>query len=167
MSHPRLGDFINEGTNRSYYPLWSWPDLVKVIDRPWLGTCQVQGESQTRQLNGDLHYEYVLTCSHRMEPTVITVTVPEKGKPSRFRKLTFGEFLWYRDPNTKGRKIGKNRAWPLLLANGVAIYGMVSIAGALLSEGPDPWLFLVLGVCLGVPAITLLGTYFNYTGRWK
>lgn len=165
MSHPRLGDFINEGTNHSYYPLWSWPDLVKVIGREDLGVCQVQSEGHTH--TDGIWYNYVLTCGKTKEKHEFQVLTPERKYANNFRRITFMEFLFYRDPNTKGRKIGKNRAWPLLVANGVAIYGMVSIAGALLSEGPDPWLFLVLGVCLGVPAITLIGTYFNYTGRWK
>lgn len=86
--------------------------------------------------------------------------VPEAA----LRPLTFGEFLFYTDPATGGLKIGKNKAWPLLLANALALFGVIATTYYLIT-GDDPTVALALIPCIGVPVFTILGTRANWKNR--
>lgn len=78
------------------------------------------------------------------------------------RKPTFGEFLWYKDPETRGLKIGANRAWPLLFANAIGVAGIIANG-----IPTDFWTALVTAVCFGITVGTILGTLSNYRTQWR
>lgn len=82
--------------------------------------------------------------------------------PHGFRKPTFWEFIWYKDPDTRGLKIGANRAWPLLFANAIGVAGIIANG-----IPTDFWTGLVTTVCSGITVGTILGTLSNYRKQWR
>lgn len=95
------------------------------------------------------------TCHLKQEG--YEVAYPEKA----VRRLTFGEFLWYKDPTTGGMKIGKNRAVPILLWLGIMLASSAaSIVGV---EGGLRWAWPVITV-LSIAGV-LAATYANFRDR--
>ena len=86
--------------------------------------------------------------------------IPKIAHEDNLRTLTFGEFLWYSDPMTGHRKIGKNRALPLLLW--AAIMLACSIASLTLL-GFWKWFWPIVTV-LTFGGI-LMATWMNYKGK--
>lgn len=77
------------------------------------------------------------------------------------RRLTFTEFLWYRDPQTNGFKIGKNKAFPILFSLVFSLFVIVS------SFGVDGWAkFVTMSIGLGIILINYLGVRKNWNGKW-
>ncbi len=80
---------------------------------------------------------------------------------SELRRLTFGEFLWYQDPMTGGMKIGKNRAFPILLWLAIMLFcAVASIVGV---EDNWRWVWPIVTV-LSIGGV-LLATYANFHDR--
>lgn len=77
------------------------------------------------------------------------------------RKITFKEFSLYIDPNTGGLKIGRNRAFPILISLVMAI---VFISSSINIEGP--WKLAPISISLGIILVNYLGLRYNYTKRW-
>jgi len=90
-----------------------------------------------------------------------TYAHPYAAPEADLRRLTFAEFLWYRDPMTGALKIGFNRAVPLLLAVAILVTG--SIASFVGVE--DGWKWFCPALLVTVITGTLVATYRNYTGK--
>ena len=90
-----------------------------------------------------------------------TYARPYAAPEADLRRLTFAEFLWYRDPMTGALKIGFNRAIPLLLAVAILVAG--SIASFVGVE--DGWRWFCPALLVTVITGTLVATYRNYTGK--
>ena len=84
-------------------------------------------------------------------------------KEGDLRPPTWEEFKWYKDPQTGGWKIGKNRAWPLIVAVYIGFMFLGYSVGSLLAGG-TAW-FVPLGLLgAAIPTITYIGTRRNWKG---
>ncbi len=146
------------GTNLSYRPKFDAGDLVWYIGR----VCEIApGGRYDSEAAGGVPFipEHMLyELYHDGGKTLHGVPEPD------LRGLTWDEFKWYLDPQTGKRKIGKNRAWPIIAAQ--TIGGMIAGAslGFLLATG-DWW--NLAGVVVGaLPwAVIHMGTRANWKGR--
>lgn len=86
---------------------------------------------------------------------------PRPYDASLIRKVTFAEFVWYRDPNTNRWKIGKNGAVPILFS---LVMACVSIVSSFSVDGP--WAIAPIAIGIGVILVNYIGLRKNYTGDW-
>lgn len=86
---------------------------------------------------------------------------PIECDEDKVRKLTFGEFIWYRDPNTNNWKIGKNKAQSILLTLAMSFLFIIA------SFKVEGLLKLVpITISIGIIIINYLGVRNNWTGKW-
>ncbi len=86
---------------------------------------------------------------------------PVECDEDKVRKLTFGEFIWYKDPNTNNWKIGKNKAPSILFTLGLSILFIIS---SFKIEGPLK--MVPIAISIGIIIINYLGVRNNWTGKW-
>lgn len=145
------------GTNLSYRTKFDAGDLV------WYGgkVCEIApGGRYDSEASGGVPFipEHMLYELYDGGKLIKGVPEPE------LRWTTLEEFRWYRDPQTGKRKIGKNRAWPIIAAETVG--GLV--AGASLGYFFATWDWWNLaGVVVGVlPWVVIrMGTRANWKGK--
>lgn len=84
--------------------------------------------------------------------------------PERFlRALTFAEFASFTHPESGVWMVGNTRGYMALI---IHLFALALIAAAVHTWGDGPtWTAAVLGVA--IIAGFWIGTYLNYTGRWK
>lgn len=90
-------------------------------------------------------------------PNQEPIPIPENN----LRKITFKEFALYIDPNTGGLKIGRNKAFPVLLS---LVMSVVFIISSMSVEGP--WKLAPIGISVGIFVVNYLGLRYNFTKRW-
>lgn len=124
-------------------------DLMRLKDA---GICVIEHSGQYAPGIG-------ITYDIRYKGALLRGMIEENLTP-----ITFSEFLFYTDPATGGLKIGKNKAWPLLIALAIASYG-IGVAIVSLIREPEVWMGVQLAICLGVYAFAIIGTYRNWKGK--
>lgn len=140
--------------NHSYTPkqkpnrlVWAWGQMCRVDN----SSAYLGGYS-----HDPMEMLYQLWRDGKLHPYI-----GEAG----LRRPTFMEFMWYRDPVTRKRKIGANPAAPLLYANAVVI----ACLWVLLAYGaPSPgWEAFAITLLIAVPVATVLFSYANYRNQWR
>lgn len=120
--------------------------------------------------SGNLPVEVVSSYNrHEENPNLFDYDVwiggrVEKEVPERYlRRMKAWEFLFFRHPQFRHLMMGKNPLLGVLVATTCAAF----VIWCTFSGGhTDAWP-LPVGIAIGAVTTHFLGTYMQYTGRWK
>ncbi len=146
--------------NLSRIPLFKTGEFVKIKtdDKPKMGFFKsLLDYFKNLSKVGVVHMNTGVDSCWVKFPNQEPIPIPENN----LRKITFGEFALYKDPNTGGLKIGRNKALPIVFS---LIMAIVFIISSMSVEGP--WKLAPIGISVGIFVVNYLGLRYNFTKRW-